>query len=66
MPATALRAGSIGVNQKDMFYIEFIDSIINNLETSLSNRYFCQQICARHCFRCCEENKAKITVLVEL
>ena len=29
MPATALGAGSIGVNQKDKFYLEFIDSIIN-------------------------------------
>lgn len=31
MPATALGAGSIGVNQKDKFYLEFIDSIINKI-----------------------------------
>lgn len=29
MPATALGAGSIGVNQKDMFCLEFIDSVVN-------------------------------------
>lgn len=45
MPATALGAGSIGVNQKDMFCLEFIDSIINNLETSLSNRYLSTNTC---------------------